>query len=305
MVRSHPAHTPYDGSSKPFTIGLRPLDVARWIEMDERLPAYLGEKNRHFAEHPERVFVAEEGTADAGGEVLALALAHLTENFPQTYRRQGDLIEIAGMNQPVDLVSPGRHPLHTASLLVAEDLVLMRRGEDGWRLAAASLCFPSSWSLAEKFGRPLPDIHRPVPGLGHGSRMETLIARIFDNLKVDQPVERLNWSLQENADLHRPLSHNARLGRQERGGEKAGEEGLFIRVERQTLRRLPASGDILFTIRIHVDPVAALATHPDRATIAASFAEQIKTLSEEQTGYKGLASMRDEMIETLRAMERG
>ena len=42
----------------------------------------------------------------------------------------------------------------------------MRRGEDGWRLAAGSLCFPSSWSLDEKFGRPLQEIHAPVPGFG-------------------------------------------------------------------------------------------------------------------------------------------
>jgi hypothetical protein len=45
-------------------------------------------------------------------------------------------------------------PLKAAALLVQEDLILMRKGEDGWRLAAGSLCFPSSWTLTEKFGRP-------------------------------------------------------------------------------------------------------------------------------------------------------
>mgnify|MGYP000846223527 CR=1 FL=1 len=43
-------------------------------------------------------------------------------------------------------------------------------GEGGWRLAAGSLCFPSSWSLVEKFGKPLQDIHAPVPGFGPGTR---------------------------------------------------------------------------------------------------------------------------------------
>ena len=62
--------------------------------------------------------------------------------------------------------------------------MLMRRGEDGWRLAAASLCFPSSWSLEEKFGRPLQDIHTPVPGFGRGTRTADIIHRIFDNLAV-------------------------------------------------------------------------------------------------------------------------
>ena len=49
----------------------------------------------------------------------------------------------------------------------------------------------------------------------------------------------------------------------------------FIRVERQTLRKLPSSRDILFTIRIHLDPLAVLARHPDRATLASSFAGAI------------------------------
>jgi hypothetical protein len=30
-------HTPYDGSSKPFTIGLKPLDLNAWIEVDDHL----------------------------------------------------------------------------------------------------------------------------------------------------------------------------------------------------------------------------------------------------------------------------
>ena len=89
----------------------------------------------------------------------------------------------------------------------------MRRGEDGWRLAAASLCFPSSWSLEEKFGKPLQDIHTPVPGFGRGTRTADIIHRIFDNLAVAQPVERLNWSLQAGADLYQPLSNAARIDR--------------------------------------------------------------------------------------------
>ena len=62
----------------------------------------------------------------------------------------------------------------------------MRRGADGSRLAVASLCFPSSWSAAEKFGRPVDEIHGPVPGFGPASRPAGLIARMFDNLRLDR-----------------------------------------------------------------------------------------------------------------------
>ena len=182
-----PTHTPYDGTAKPFTIGLKPLDLALWLEVDGQYEAYLAEKRRLYAEIPDKVFVAEEGTQDAQHEVLHLVASHMRERFPTLVPNQSPLSSNGA--------SLNAHPLYAASLLVQEDLVLMRRDEEGWRLVAASLCFPSSWSLTEKFGKPLQDIHTPVPGFGPGTRIADIIQRIFDKLQVAQPVERMNWSL--------------------------------------------------------------------------------------------------------------
>src|SRR5690606_21475830 len=112
-------------------------------------------KRRLFAERPGDVFAKEPATREAQQEVADLVAAHMAAHFPQI-----------GMPAP----DPADPPLKTASLMVQEDLVLMRKGDDGWRLAAASLCFPSSWSLAEKFGRPLTAIHEPVPGFRRDTR---------------------------------------------------------------------------------------------------------------------------------------
>src|SRR4051794_39743226 len=78
-----PAHTPYDGSAKPFTIGLKPLDPAEWLEVDRHRDAYLTEKRRLYAEIPEKVFVAEPGTDAAQQEVLELVVGHLRQYFPE------------------------------------------------------------------------------------------------------------------------------------------------------------------------------------------------------------------------------
>ena len=161
----------------------------------------------------------------------------------------------------------------------------------------------SSWSLREKFGKPLQQIHQPVPGLGPGARMEDLIRRIFDNLQVEQPVERMNWSLQAVPDLYFPLSNSGRETRAATRPSKFADVAAvargFIRIERQTLRRLPASGDILFTIRIHLDPFEMLRRHPDRARLARSFASQLSALDERQLDYKGLTADRDRLVEAL------
>ena len=82
-------HTPYDGSSKLFQIGLKPLDLADWIYADERLAADLAEKERLAATRWDEVFAAEPGTEAAQAEVLALLVAHLPARYPNLYSRDG------------------------------------------------------------------------------------------------------------------------------------------------------------------------------------------------------------------------
>lgn len=293
---SRPLHTPYDGSSKLFQIGLKRLDVAQWIEVDERLPHYLGEKERLAAAFPDEVFVAEVGTEAAQGEVLALLVGHLSSHFPDIYRLLGDDMDILPAARRVRLDEPVP-PLKIAASLVQEDLVLMRKSDAGWRLVAGSLSFPSSWRLQEKFGRPVHEVHGPVPGFGAGMRNAELIERMFDNLRPEMPVIRWNWSLYGDAELHHP---EAAAPETRQFGANA--EQVFLRVERQTLRRLPESRDILFTIRIHVDPLAALEAQPEAPRIAAALAAQLGELNAEQLAYKGLTAERDRLVARLRAI---
>lgn len=301
-----PIHTPYDGSSKLFQIGLKQLDLRNWIEIDETFDFQLAEKRRIYAEHGGDVFVAEEGTEDAQAEVLALLTEHLPARFPERYRRDGERLTVVGQAELDELGARDIPPLKKASLLVQEDLILMRRGEDGWRLAAGALCFPSSWRLTEKFGRTMSEIHVPVPGFGPGTRNAGLIDRMFDKLQVVQPVERFNWSIQAGEALYHPLSNVERIdratGRPIRFPDVEAAAGAFIRVERQTLRKLPKSGDILFTIRIHLDPIGLLKSRPDRATLASSFAGQLLALDEEQLDYKGLTADRDRLVGFLQGV---
>ncbi|MGN6365449.1 heme-dependent oxidative N-demethylase family protein [Asticcacaulis taihuensis] len=285
-------HTPYDGSHKLFTIGVKPLDPAEWIDVDDKLLAYLDEKDRLAERVPEKIFVAEPGTEAAQAEVLTLLADHLPERFPDIYQRLGPQIDIIPAFRRVRLDTP-YPPLLIAGGLVQEDLVLMRRGEDGWRLAAAHLCFPSSWRLNEKFGKALQEIHAPVPDFGRDTRNATIIERMFDNLRPEQPVMRWNWSLHADDVLHHP--HSA--GQWRFGDDKI--DSLYFRLERQTLRRLPESGDILFTIRIYLDPLKAMEAQPNAPELAQALISQLRAYSAAQLDYKGLTSERDRLIAHL------
>lgn len=300
---TRPAHTPYDGSATPFTIGLKPFDPGKWIELDGDLESYLAEKDRLFETVPERVFMARPDTVEAQREVLDAFVQYLPKHFPDHYRPAGNAMLVGESERRVILDADDPAPLKTASLLVPEDFVLMRKCDDGWRLVAASLCFPSSWSLADKFDRPMQAIHEPVPDFGPGTRMAVMIARIFDNLKVGVPVERMNWSVQENAELHHPRTKTQRdQGAEANGGSfLAGQDArdAFLRVERQTLTRMAVSGDILFTIRIHLDPISVLESHPNAAALARGLAAQLAALQPGQVDYKGLGASRERMMDYL------
>ena len=189
-------------------------------------------------------------------------------------------------------------PLLAAARLVQEDLCLLRRGADGYVLVAAALCFPSSWSLADKIGRPMIAIHEHVPG--YRERLAARIDRIFDSLRVELPVWRVNWSIYPDADLHHPEPKQRPRNWFAETGDLISR--AFVRVERQTLRRLPASGDILFTIKVLVDPLEGLRRHPNGAQLARGLRDQIAALDRDQLAYKSMLEHRDGMVRALDAL---
>jgi hypothetical protein len=286
------AHTPYDGSAKPFAIGLARLDLAHWIEPDEHLARHLAEKEQRLATRRDDMFREEEGSRDGQAEVLALLADHLPRQFPGLYERRGPTILLRPANRQIVLAAADA-PLVTAARLVQEDLCLMRRGPDGYRLVAGAVCFPSAWSVADKIGRKLIDIHAPVPG--YATQLAARVDTIFANLRADLPLWRINWSIYPDADLHHP----APKPRPRNWFASAATSSAWLRIERQTLRRMPASGDILFTIKVVLDPFDDLRRHPEGPRLAASLKAQILALNEDQLAYKSMLAHRDRMVAAL------
>ena len=276
MTAPWPAELP-----NAFAIGLAPLGGHEaWLAPQDGDAAMLRQKAELIATRRDIVFMARPDTADAQAEVAQLVR------------------EAAGA--PPDAPADGEPPLLAASRLVADDLVIMRKAGDGWRLVAASLCFPTHWSLAAKFDRPMATIHAPVPGFGEGTRNAGLIERMFDNLKPDVIVARTNWSIHRHGELHRPDPHPAHLFASD--DDVAALAAIHLRCERQTLRKLAVSGDVLFTIRVMTDPVGLLAdAAPD---LLAGLAGRLRALSREQCDYKGLQSGRDLLADRLETLAR-
>ncbi|MGL4323910.1 MAG: heme-dependent oxidative N-demethylase family protein [Beijerinckiaceae bacterium] len=286
----HPATRLPD--KKPFTIGIEPLDRSRWIEPDEKLSAELTLKQELFTHHCSDVFRAEQDTHQSQLEMRDALIAFLTAHHPQLYHRNRHIIHVN--KKPVALSD--EPPLLTASRLVQDDLCIMRASPGGWRLVAACLCFPSTWVLEEKFGQSMTDIHAPVPGFA--GTMNNRVQRIFDSLQPDYPVWRMNWSIYDNAALRHAHTHSGPPVWHRKGIDPG--KNAFLRIERQSLMKMPVSRDILFTIRIYLDPLQAF-THASQPVITA-MRNQLLAMDAPQLAYKNLLQDRDDMATALLQM---
>ena len=288
-----PKYTPYLAGSA-FVIGLSAIDPKRWLEPDEDLSAFLAEKDRLLATEHDAVFQQVDGSEVGQRECLDLVVSHLLADHAGLCRRIGDRLEIAGRS--IDLASDAPS-LITAGSLVQDDLVILSRRDDGWNLVAGYVAFPSSWSLREKVGHPMEIVHAHVPGFAGGTRNATMINRIFDNLQPDLPAVRMNWSIYPEGELFWPPERGAR----HEGLEFTAAKN-FIRVERQALRRLPKSGDIVFSIRIYSDPIASIGQLPNGTEVAAGLIRRLEEFTPEQLAYKGMATKRAALIAYLHTL---
>ncbi len=294
-----PNYAPFQPGPFRLSMGLMPLDLKDWIEPDENLVVELREKARLLNQHHAEVFTSLPQAAAGSAEVLELLVDHLPARFPELYTRAGDQFNNLATDQRWDITQPTLHLLDLAGRLVQEDLCLMQRSTTTkvYHLIAASLCFPSRWRLADKIGKRLNTIHAPIPG--YEEQIASTMDKFFDRLKVDKPVWRLNWSLLDDPTLFQPTVQGRTGANTDITAQNAGEK-LWLRMERQTLRRLPRTKDILFTIRVHVKPLAQLVTQPERA---AQLAGAVRALPQPVRLYKSLSPFIDAALAWLEKVE--
>ncbi len=136
-------------------------------------------------------------------------------------------------------------------MLVQEDLCIIELRSGVPTLTAGAVCFPTRWRLRDKIGRPLLEVHAPVPF--YAEKLGRPVDRFMASVKPGHVAVRFNWSVLDNPALFQPGGKFKTDSNESITAGNAGEQ-LNVRVERQTLTRLPQTGSVLFTIRVHVYP---------------------------------------------------
>ncbi|WP_306132354.1 heme-dependent oxidative N-demethylase family protein [Roseivivax marinus] len=231
-------HMPYDPADRPRLPGIRPLEPAEWLLVDDAFAAQMAERERLITTGREAVIAECPGARPAILEALEVIL----ERLPEGYAREGDdVVRPDGATAQIDRTDP----LATLGHLVQDDICIMQRpdGGDEHVLTAAVLCFPARWRLAEKIGRPLIAIHEPVPE--YDSDLAPRVQRLFDGVRVGRPLWRVNELWTDNPTLFQPEPPANRP-------KWRGAESRYLRSERQCLVRLPETGAVVFSIHTYM-----------------------------------------------------
>lgn len=257
-----------------LAMGLRPLDEAKWLEVDGHRDEQLAQKAELLRTRRDVVVATRPGGDEASAELLECVTSNLRDFHPD-----------------VDFtVRSDEHPVVAASRLVQEDLCVLVRS-DAWRLEAACVCFPSRWNLASKIGTTLDQIHTPIPG--YQEELSAPTNSVFDRMKPERPFWRLNWTVLDDPQLHQP-----------EGARQSPElelEHWFFRVERQTLRQLPRTKAVIFTIHNYVESLASLiSAHED---FAVDLLLSLETTSEAMNRYKGWTGLAAQLRRALAERE--
>ena len=177
---------------------------------------------------------------------------------------------------------------------IQEDLVILGGdASSGHPIIAGVVCFPNGWTINEKIGMGIDQIHDPVPE--YAEVMSNAVNKLLKNLRPGRTFWRTNWAIRptnllDQSPRMKPLVEEA----ESRLNHENVSENCFFRVEYQTLTRLSGTGDILFTILTDQLPVIKLEESQQSNLLGV-----LKSCPEKTIKYKGISNFYDLLIKDL------
>ncbi|MGH2388769.1 MAG: heme-dependent oxidative N-demethylase family protein, partial [Chloroflexota bacterium] len=303
-----PANFPFVYDEYDMPMNTRALPSDRVIEVTSSYGEELDQKSAILGDDHHYYCRAAPGTESMQWEAIGYLLPILARHYPDHFvletagnrlRWTNHLLGTEacltmgdGASLPVTdhrrtaLPDPACRPLDWLARQVQEDLILMRGdAERGTPMAAGSLCFGASWCLDDKLGKSFLGIHDEVPQFA--ARIGRPADLVMQRLKEGRPVGGLNWSIATTPmrNMAPRLAHLVVPTRRGITGVNAGER-CFLRLEWQTLSRLPRTKGILFTIHTTIRPLAEVIADPERLRLLTG---AVKGLPRPTLEYKGMA----------------
>lgn len=300
----------YSVNIEPHVPGPAGSAVEHAFDVDEHYVAECRDRALTLERDPGR-FASLPHMLDAEWDALELVMTSLAADYPQHFALRRDGSRWHWTNRPLGLqqsftfgeaATLPHGPLEYVTRQLQGDVVLLDQREDNLFADAGMVTSQADWSLAFDVGMNFLQWHAPVPLAPQMGLFERALKYLL-MLPQGRPVRRLNWTMTVN-----PRLDTAPETYPEWGPDRAGvtpdnvARKVHLRVELQTLFRLPRSNAIFFGIRCYLASVGELATYP---RWACRLHRVLRTLPPPLQEYKGLTRYLPTVVQWLAPLDDG
>ncbi|OCK75708.1 glycosyltransferase family 22 protein [Lepidopterella palustris CBS 459.81] len=290
------------GPKYNVTMGLRTMHWDDWIELDNQYPKFHALKAQRITERGKKCCHTAPEAFDGACELLEELCDYLPQRYPSLYRKTAVGMDNLVTGETFDIVERPlkEDPMQMAARFVQDDLAIMFERPDGqYYLLAGAILLAGFWRLEDKFGMPLSEIHTSGDVPQFKEKLEKGMLNFFKRVMPDKAVLRNNYFIQVDGEL----AWSSSIGGEDEEGigwftaEKNKKIGWhWFRSERQSLRRLPRSGGVVFTIRTYFHPITEICDEP---YVPGRLASAVRSWGDDVSKYKGREQYQDVLLEYL------
>jgi hypothetical protein len=300
----------YSVNMEPHVKGAAASAFESLIDVDEHYVAEMHDRALVLKEDPLRC-QALPHMMTAQWDTLELLMEHQAADYPEHFSltRNGD--QWRWINRPLgiddtftfgDPSTLPHPPMEYITRQAQGDFCIVDQRDSNLWMDAGMVTTQADWSLDFDIGMNFMEWHGPVP-LAHQIGVFDRALKFLLNLQQGKPTRRLNWTMTINPRLDTSPENYHKWGpdRLTVTPENIGEK-LHLRVELQSLWRLPRSNAILFVIRCYLISLNELVTVPKWGR---RLPRVLATLPDEIADYKGMTRYRQMAIDWLKTYDDG
>ncbi|KAI1758134.1 alpha-1,2-mannosyltransferase [Xylaria castorea] len=254
---------PYRPFRWPYhqTMSLTKLEPDFWIELEHTYKQRIAQRKELYARHGPEVLQWLPGSELACKELMEMAIQFICARYPQYFvlSETNTWLE----NKILDIRTNIReeNPLLVLLNHIPEDFAITLRDPDTghYVFRAGIICSSLGWNLAKKIGLKLHEVHQPVPD--YKEKMQFSMDRFFSKMPTNKPIQRGSWDLAVDQPLYMPPG-DPRVSHRDVQDKNLSRSRLHLRVDWQTLRRMPLSGSIVFNYKALFTPLEEFRDEP-------------------------------------------
>ena len=280
------------------------------FDVDEHYVAEMRDRAQVLAEDPLRCQSLPHMEL-AGWDLLELIMESKARDYPQWFSLHKDGNQWHWINRPLqieqkftflDASTLPYGPLEYITRQTQGDFTLQDQRDDDLWIEAGMVTTQADWSLDFDIGMSFKQWHAPVP-LAHQMNIFERALKFLLKLQHGAPVRRFNWTMTVDPLLDTSPENYPKWGpsKTTMTPETVGHR-QHLRVELQTLHRLPRSNAIAFPIRCYLIRFEELVTVPKWAR---RLHRVVQTIPDELATYKGFIRNKPLMLEYLAQFDDG